>query len=299
MLTMYENVKIGIIGGDMRQVALGRRLSALGFETAVWGLSCDADIGSAVRAADWQGAVDMSSVVILPLPVSVNGVYINAAAEFRLNIFNLLNTVAADAIVIGGKFDNRIKAFAQENDILLYDCLECEELQIKNAVPTAEGALGIAIREMPITVADSNALVCGYGRIGKILSALLKNAGANVTVSARRGDDLAFAVASGKRAVRYGGEEFVEAAESADVIFNTVPAEIIGKKLIGRLDKCCLIVDLASGNGGVDFDAAEKHGIKTFHALALPGKVAPVTAGNAICDCILDILLKEGVITKS
>ncbi len=297
---MYENVKIGIMGGDLRQASIARRLSSLGFEIAVWGVPCDADIGAASRAADWRGAVNKSNAVILPLPASFDGANLNVlpGCGGEVSIECLFNSISADTLVVGGKFDNRIKALAKENNIKAMDYLECEELQIKNAIPTAEGALGIAIRDMPITVFGADMLVTGYGRIGKILSSLLKNAGARVTVVARRGDDLAYADAAGMNAVNYGTKAFFEAVFSADAVFNTVPAMIFDKALINKLERCSLIVDLASGAGGVDFDEAKKCGIKTVHALALPGKVAPVTAGIIICECILDILLREGVITK-
>lgn len=298
---MYATVKIGILGGDMRQTALARRLSDMGFETAVWGLLRDADIGSAVRCSDWHSAVEKSRAVILPLPVSVDGVRVNAsaAAGYELRMSHLMHAIAADTLLIGGKFDFGIKEAAKENNIPLLDYFECEELQIKNAVPTAEGAIEIAMREMPITVFGANVLICGYGRIGKVLSSMLKNIGANVTVAARKQDDLAYITVNGLSAVRFGGEAFEKAAENADVVFNTVPAKILDKTIIENMNRCCLIVDLASGKGGVDFTSAENCGIKAVHALSLPGKVAPATAGNIICDCVLELLTREGVITRS
>ena len=87
-------------------------------------------------------------------------------------------------------------------------------------------------------------------------------------------------------------------AYNIDVIFNTVPSQIIDENIIGILKHGCLVIDLASGKGGVDFEAAKVHRIKAVHALALPGKTAPVTAGNALCDCVLETLYKEGVIAK-
>ena len=38
---------------------------------------------------------------------------------------------------------------------------------IPNAVPTAEGAIEIAIAETPFTIHGSKSLVLGYGKIGK------------------------------------------------------------------------------------------------------------------------------------
>ena len=85
---MYTRTKIGILGGDMRQAALARRLSACGFEVAVWGLPKEADLGGAVRCTDWQSAIAKSRVCILPLPVSQDGVCLYCAegdnSELRL-----------------------------------------------------------------------------------------------------------------------------------------------------------------------------------------------------------------------
>ena len=297
---MYENVKIGIIGGDMRQVALGRRLSDIGFEVAAWGLPSNVDIGNMVRCGDWRSAVNKSKAVILPLPASYDGVRVNVPHSngCELRVLQFMEIMTADTLLLGGKFDLGIKDVANDNNIPLIDYFECEELQVKNAVPTAEGAIEIAMREIPVTINGCNALVCGYGRIGKVLSSLLKNMGANVCVSARRQDDLAYIKIFGCTPLKYGSAEFDTALHNADVVFNTVPAKILNKKVLSELKRCSLIVDLASGKGGTDFDAAEKQGIKCIHALSLPGKVAPSTAGEIICDCIFEILLREGVIAK-
>ncbi len=297
---MYENVKIGIIGGDMRQVSLCRRLSDMGFETAAWGLYNKADIGKAVRCGEWQGTVLDSRAVILPLPVSADGVHVFApyADGEKLKLTEVFDALPPDTLLLGGNLDAAIKEIAKNNNIPLLDYFDCEELKIKNAVPTAEGAIEIAMRETPITLDGARTLVCGYGRIGKVLSALLKGLGATVYVSARRHDDIAYITVNGCKAVCYGSDNFFDALRKVDIVFNTVPAKILDKTVIEKLSSCCLIVDLASGKGGTDFDAAKKCGIKSIHALSLPGKVAPVTAGEIICDCVLETFLREGVITR-
>ena len=47
------------------------------------------------------------------------------------------------------------------------DYYKNEELLIENAIPTAEGALAIAMEELPITIFGSKVLVTGYGRVAK------------------------------------------------------------------------------------------------------------------------------------
>ena len=52
------------------------------------------------------------------------------------------------------------------------------------------------------------------------------------------------------------------------------------------INKQCIIIDLASKPGGVDFEEANKLGLVTNWALALPGKVAPKTAAKYIFETI-------------
>lgn len=118
------------------------------------------------------------------------------------------------------------------------------------------------------------------------------------TKAALKMADLATATVNGLSPVRFGSDVFRRTAKEADVIFNTVPAKIIDKTLLDELEHCRLVVDLASGKGGVDFTAASARGIKAVHALSLPGKVAPFTAGQIICDCVLELLVREGVIAR-
>ena len=178
--------------------------------------------------------------------------------------------------------------------IRLVDLLENEEFQIKNALPTAEGAVEIAMHELPITLSQTRALILGYGRIGKVLFPMLKTLCKSVSIAARKPSDIAYIEILGGESVDFCGGKFVQKLSEFDVIFNTVPARILDENALEKLKKNCLVIDLASGKGGVDFAFAERKKIKAIHALALPGKVAPVTAGNIICDLVLELLHKKG-----
>ena len=52
----------------------------------------------------------------------------------------------------------------------------------------------------------------------------------------------------------------------------------------------CLLVDLASNPGGIDKKAAKDKNLKLIWALALPGKVAPITTAEFIKDTVYNIL---------
>lgn len=296
---MYENIKIGIIGGDMRQAVLARRLSDIGFEVAVFGVSKSAKLGRAVRCIDYRSALLKSRVVILPLPVTHDGVYLNVSdgEKHLLHISQFVEKVMPESIIIGGGIPKDLSESLCRAKIKVIDVLKMEKMQIKNALPTAEGAVEIALHELPITLFGSKALVLGYGRIGKVLSSLLKNMGVEVYVSARSDTDIAYIEVNGYNSVKYDTDSFFSMLLETDVVFNTVPSLILDRETLKKLNQDAVIIDLASGVGGVDFVAAKEYQIKAVHALALPGKVAPITAGNILYECVLESLFKEGVIS--
>lgn len=158
---------------------------------------------------------------------------------------------------------------------------------IANAVPTAEGAIQIAMEELATTIFGLKVLVVGYGRISKVLSRLLRSMGARVTVSARKFSDLAWIEADGFTPAHTN--DLGEAMEGSQLIINTVPAAVLNEELLTKVQKGCLLIDLASKPGGIDFSTASRLGLKAIWALSLPGKVAPITAGKIIFDTMQNI----------
>ena len=304
---MYGNIKLAILGGDLRQLSVARRLAGLGFETAVWGLgSYESEMGEAVRCAEWTDAISGSRAVILPLPASSDGVRVNcplaSASDLtsQLKINKLFDTINKETLILGGRFTPAITQAASERGLKLIDYFDSEELQIKNSVPTAEGAIAIAMNELPITIQGSRAAVIGYGRVGKTLADKLAALGAKVTVAARKSSDLAWAYTklfdTLKIEIKNGKSSLSALRSGYDVIFNTVPYWLFDGKLLSELCDKTLIIDLASAPGGVDSKAAGECGVKVIWALSLPGKHSPFTAGEIICDSIIDILAQEGVL---
>jgi dipicolinate synthase subunit A len=297
---MYENIKLGMLGGDMRQLALVKRLASYGFEVAVWGLgNSAADIGEAVRCNDMDAVIRGSDAIILPLPASSDGVTVNCPlSSSQLRLTEVLELAEVNTVILGGKLSPSFLSAARKKGITCLDYFECEELQIKNALPTAEGAIGVAIKELPITIAGSKAAVVGFGRVGKAMAKTLVALGSEVTVAARSGEDLAWAELYGCKKLKLSSPSVLSELSGCDVIINTVPACLLDKNVLCSYPSEMLIIDLASNPGGVDFKAAKELGIKTIHALSLPGKTAPSTAGNIVCDCIIELLDKEGVLYK-
>ena len=302
-MSMNLKTKIGILGGDTRQAAVCSLFARLGVECALWGIDCkthEYHEDSIVRSADWRGALGGASAVILPLPLTTDGVRLNCGKNtarpdiYIPRITEIIQAVDKDCLIFAGKVPVNIQRFSAENNRRIIDYYESEDFQIKNAVPTAEGAIAVAIREMDITLSGSNVSVIGYGRIGRTLALRLISLGCRVTCIARSKRDLAWAEGDGCRTIKLA--EYRESPISYDAIFNTVPHMIFDEHVVRALPYGQLFIDLASLNGGIDSEAAENHGIRVVKALSLPGKCSPFTAGKIIFDSVKDTLSEEGIL---
>ena len=134
------------------------------------------------------------------------------------------------------------------------------------------------MKETDFTLSGKRALVIGFGRVGKTLANMLYKLGLDVYCEARKETDLAWIRAYGYKPVPL--DEMKNNLCKMNIIFNTVPIQILDKSTLILLNKNTLIIDLASAPGGVDYKTAEKLGIKAIFASALPGKVAPETAAE-------------------
>ena len=278
-----------VVGGDLRQIALASSLEKDGYDVKIFGFDKDIETNELKKAADLDEAL-LSEVIILPLPMFGDEKSVNTPFYKKsINAEELLGKIKRDSLVFGGKIPDVI--YEKYIDLKIYDYLKREEFAIANAIPTAEGAIEIAISETPHTLHDNNMLVVGYGRIGKILADRLAGFGARVDISARKCTDFSWIEAQGFSPKEYENLDIGK----YKIIFNTVPALVLDEEMLKKLDKNALIIDLASKPGGVDFEIAKKLGIKVIWAQSLPGKVAPITSGEIIKKTVINILKeKEG-----
>lgn len=268
-----------VIGGDLRQLTLAALLEKDGFDVNIFGFDSGIDTGGLkkIRALSEAATADF---IILPLPVSQDNITLNAPfskEKIPLDVF--MEYSKNGTLIFGGKTDCLPEA---------YDYFKREELSIANAVPTAEGAVEIALSETAHTLFKSKCLIIGYGRIGKILADRLKAFGSDIYISARKYSDFAWIKAFGAKAL--DSRDLHGKISDFDIIFNTVPSVILNDTLLKEISQNTLIIDLASKPGGVDFTLARELELKVIWALSLPGKCAPITSGEIIKDTIINIL---------
>ncbi len=276
---------IFVIGGDMRQITVAEAFCEEGYEVLTCGLSDDDQSMKGIEKAD---------IVIFPVPVSYDNVYINAPlSKKRLVISEVLDVLSADCFVLGACISKQVEKMLVDRRLKYCDYFMREELIVKNAIPTAEGAIEIALSEMPITLFGSRALVLGYGRVGKVMASRLAAMGARVTVSARKCADFAWIEENCHKYIHTN--DLISAAHNFDLIVNTIPAVVLTEDVLEKVRADSLIIDLASKPGGVDFNIAKKLGKNVIWALSLPGKSAPITSGKIIKETIMNILAETGV----
>lgn len=290
---MRRALNFWIVGGDMRQAKLAGLLAEDGHTVHRYAMERAPGLPMVADARTLDGAA-LADCVIFPLPMLGEGSMINAPlSQHEQPLARVLDALRPGQFLCGGKTDPEAQDLAHRRGLELHDYFAREELAVANAVPTAEGAVQIAMEELPFTLHGARVLVLGFGRVGKLTAHRMAALGAKVSVAARRFSDLAWIEAYG-----YGVEHSGQLAGflcGYDLIVNTVPVRILTEERLAELKEGCLIIDLASRPGGVDFEAAGEMGVKAIWSLSLPGKVAPVTAGRAIRDTIYNMLSELGV----
>lgn len=286
---MKDYLKIGILGGDARMRYAADALSSCA-ECAVWGI--DDPPASAVRAADWRGAVHGADAVVLPLPMTRDRITLSAPSTGEtLPLDSILDAMSAGTVLFAGKMPPLFIDCAKECGIRAVDYYEDEAFQIAGAVQTAEGAVAACVNALPGTVSGMNCAVIGYGRVGRTLAVRLCALGAHVTAAARNPRDRAWAEADGCGAVPLA--EWCADPGAPDAVFSTVPVPVLGADALGLLPQSAVLFELADG---IDRETAETLGVRVIPLPGLPGKVAPKSAGESIAASVVRTLAEGGVL---
>ncbi|HKL73958.1 MAG TPA: hypothetical protein VJ903_03605 [Clostridia bacterium] len=183
-----------------------------------------------------------------------------------------------------------VQQILNKKNVKFYNLLEDEIFIVKNAYITAEGALGHVIFNTTTTLKLMPVLILGYGRVGKSVSKLFKDNYSVVTVATD--DKKEFSIASIIADEVCTLSSYKEKLGNFSVIINTIPKKILEGETLKLINKDCFILDLASNPGGVDYEQATYLNLNYLHALGVPGKVAPKTAGLYIKDIIMKVLGK-------
>ena len=280
-----------IAGGDLRSVYLAKSLIKEGHEVKVFALE-GTNLPENAEYIEKIEEFEKAKTVILPLPCSDGEGFLKTAfSKERIKLFEIVEHLQKGSVLMGGLLPEEIVSMAEKRGVSVCDYYFREEFAVRNAALTAEAAAATLMEMLTESISTVPVLVLGHGRIGRLLSAILKALDAKVTVAARRFSELAWIRSEGMMPLEF--RLLDEEIGNFKVVFNTVPAPVLTKEKLVLMDKNALIIDLASEPCGTDFAAAEELGITAKKALGLPGKFAPKTAGEILKETVLNVLSEK------
>ncbi len=297
---------IAVIGGDRRMTFAARRLSEQGHPVTL--LSCgpdglpDTSCGHIRLAATLRAATEGAAAILLPLPATRDGERVSCprdpAAAVPLSAIEALLSARPDLYLFGGRLP---QGMTERFGGRVIDYYEDEGLQLRNAYLTAEGAVMTAMQRIDGALRGSTVAVIGYGRIGRLLTRLLRLLGADVTVAARRREALLWAEAEGCHPLQIGAPDRAGGGLNPlcyghSVILNTVPARVLTREQLRAMEEGTVFIDLASAPFGVsdeDVRAMAECGVCYLREPSIPGTYAPRDAGYIIADVVSAALAEQ------
>lgn len=234
----------------------------------------------------WKQQVGESSCLVLPLPVTQDGMTV--FAPFRsvpIRLDELKSTLKTGQTVFAGMPKTEWARELESKGIKLYDYYKNEALLFANAAATAEGVLFELIGAADTTVCGSSFIITGYGRIASALAPRLRALGGKVTVAARSEEQCVRAENDGCKAVKLYDIESV--LSECDALINTIPFRILEEKQLLHMKQGALLLEVASAPYGAAEETVRQCGLRYIKAPGLPGRLSPRSAGEAIARVIL------------
>ncbi|ACA59456.1 dipicolinate synthase subunit DpsA [Candidatus Desulforudis audaxviator] len=288
-------LRISVLGGDGRGVYIVQEFAAMGARVKALGIPVLENAPEVLVCNDPAQALADIDVLVVPLPgLDRDGRLHTVTGESPVITREMLETVGTDVPIFTVVAKEYLTRLAAELGLQIIELAEFQEFAILNSIPSAEGAVQLAMEKMPATIHGSQVVVLGFGNLGMTLARMLDALGAKTTVMARNPAALARAYEMGFGTVL--PERLADQLALADLIFNTVPAPILDKKILKSVNPEACIIDLASAPGGTDFTVARALGLNASLAPNLPGKVAPKSAGRIIARTIQRLL--HGTVLK-
>ena len=278
-----------VIGGDTRLCYAARELEKLNRKVTVYGNGiCDFELTKTL-----EDAVGENRYILCGIPFSRDNGKTIYAPNFGKKIYTdeLLGAITPKHTVFAGMGGEFLTLCAKKGATCL-DYNICEDFLTLNAHLTAEALVALIINNLPHSISEGTFLILGYGRIGKVLSDMLKALGGKVVASARKGSDFALMRKKGIEGIK---TDNVNTSTGFDAVINTIPFKVTNENFYKNLNSDCVIIDASASPGYIDTDTAKKYQLNTIGAFGLPGKISPASAGRAIVTTVIDYIAKTNL----
>lgn len=297
---MLTGRKLVFIGGDARQIEVIAQTTELDASATLIGLEqINRSFTDTQHGQLCEEILHEADALVLP----VAGMDDDGRVETRFSNASIQLTEQHFAAmrkgthVFSGIARPVLTDWCQRYHLHLVRLMELDEVAILNSIPTAEGAIGLAMQHTDFTIHGATVVVVGFGRCGQTLARTLFALGANVRVVARQGAHLARIQEMGMQPVR--AVDLEQSVKDANLVFNSVPSPVLTAAVLQGMQRECVVIDIASKPGGTDFRYAERRGMKALLAPSLPGLVAPKTAGRIIASSLSRILAESAELENS
>lgn len=291
---MLTGVHVVFLGGDARHLEIIHKLTELDASVTLVGFDQLSNPYHGVqRQSLSQELLRHADALILPAVGTDDDGKVHAiftSEEITLTEEHIAS-LPSHAIVFTGMAKPYLSKLCEKHSLKLVELFERDDVAIYNSIPTAEGAIMMAIQHTDITLHGSETIVLGMGRTGFTLARTLLGLGANVRIGVRRDEHFARATEMGFQPFYL--RELALRVTNIDLLFNTIPTMIVTAQVIAQMPNRAVLIDLASKPGGIDFRFAEKRGVKAMLAPGLPGIVAPKSAGRILAQSISQLLLEQ------
>lgn len=284
-------MKIAVLGGDGRSALLCRLFEQDGHRVYTYALEKAQLPPAIVPAGCLQGAVYGAELVMLPLPAE-KGTALNAPLSAQsIGMEEVINALWPGQLIVAGRLSPQSSLAAVRSGLRVSDLMQRRDFTVGNAAITAEGAIRELMDSSPRCLMGRHVLITGWGRIAQLMAPRLHALGAYVSIAARKAGDRAMAAAQGLGCCSFKALALI--MEDVDYVVNTVPDIVLDERLLKRLKKDSVLLELASAPGGFDREIAEGLGLKIITAPGLPGIYAPESAAELIRDTVYAIIAEE------
>ncbi|MGG1879272.1 dipicolinate synthase subunit DpsA [Paenibacillus cisolokensis] len=291
---MLTGIRTVFVGGDARQIEVIRKCADMDASVKIAGFEkLQEPFQGVTREPLTPELLAEADALVLPVVGCDDEGRVSALfSEGPLKLQEEhIAAMPKNGVVYTGMAKHYLRTLCNKYRIKLVEILERDDVAIYNSIPTAEGALMMAIQNTDFTIHGSTSMVLGMGRTGFTMARSLQGLGARVKMGVRKSEHFARAEEMGWKPfmIKDLGSEVVD----VDLLFNTIPTMIVTAQIISKMPRKAVIIDLASAPGGCDFRYAEKREIKAMLAPGLPGIVAPKTAGIILANALVELISEE------
>lgn len=270
---------VAVLGGDARMIEHMRLARLAGAKVqhygSVPGAAEAAGFPPAARLAD---AVKGARIISCPIPgLGANDELYAKFTDEKLQLTtDVLKGAAPGGMVMTCYSTPQLDKWAEAARVRIIPYGDDDALAILHAVPTAEGAIRVAIENTDDTLLGMDVLCVGLGRVGVSVAQAFEGMKSRVSLAARNPAQLARAWAMNLRPIEL--RDLKSSIGHFGLIVSSASALVLTKELLATTRPDVVIIDLCSPPGSVDFEAAKALGRKVIWARAQAGR-APRRAG--------------------